>query len=233
MLQSKKLSAYADLRHGFTTKQEGDMKVRKSQDFDRIGAILGVPGAEIVGFEQVHGGEIAPVTKNERGQILPQVDGGITKSRDVYLLVNTADCLPLIFYDSRQHITAAIHAGWKGLASGIVSNVAKEFMSLGTKVSEAIVAIGPHINGCCYTVPAERANIFRRLVGDSVVYEVSGVYHLDLTRIAIILLRQSLFSLANIDYFLSCTSCQQNDYYSRRRDGQVYAEMATFIGLKS
>ena len=55
----------------------------------------------------------------------------------------TADCVPLLLYDSKEKIIAAIHAGWKGAFKGIINNVIKFMLKKGCETKNITVSIGP------------------------------------------------------------------------------------------
>ena len=107
---------------------------------------------KIISGEQVHGNQIAYVEKHSETYI-KGVDGMIT--REVMCLdIKTADCLPVFFYIPEIKHIAALHAGWRGLLSGILDNTIKKIISLGENPERMYVYIGPHIRVCCYEVSA-------------------------------------------------------------------------------
>ena len=65
-------------------------------------------------MEQTHSDRIKKVGQEQAGMMIGEVDGLITGDENVFLMVKTADCLPLIFFDPRQKVVGAAHAGWTG-----------------------------------------------------------------------------------------------------------------------
>jgi YfiH family protein len=83
-------------------------------------------------------------------------DASYTKQNKVACSIRTADCMPLLVTDEGGSFVAAIHAGWRGLASGIIENTLKKINAKG----KFIVWIGPHISQEFFEVGAEVRNIF-------------------------------------------------------------------------
>lgn len=68
-------------------------------------------------------------------------------------MIFTADCLPLVLYDRKQNWGALVHAGWRGVRSGIVPTVLKKMIrDLGSELEDILAAAGPAIDSCCYQV---------------------------------------------------------------------------------
>ena len=90
-----------------------------------------IPG--VIYPHQVHTDRIFAITSDflalserERKDALEGIDAIMTDVRDVVMGISTADCIPVIVYDSVHHVAAAIHAGWKGTRLRIVTKAIKE-----------------------------------------------------------------------------------------------------------
>ncbi len=105
----------------------------------------------LVRLGQVHGNHVADVTE---GGSIPSTDGVRTHSPDVLLTVRTADCVPALLAD--RNGIALLHAGWRGLAAGIL----EEGLSAFTDPESVRVVLGPAIRVCCYEVGPEVAAQF-------------------------------------------------------------------------
>ena len=79
-------------------------------------------------------------------------DAMLTKSNDIGLCVLTADCAPIPIYEKNKKIIGCIHAGWKGVFSGIVENTIKKLQEMGGHVKELFVSVGPCISQKNYEV---------------------------------------------------------------------------------
>jgi hypothetical protein len=112
-----------------------------------------IDGSSIVSAEQVHGDRIAVVDRRNQGQTIAGVDALVTQENGLYLSIFTADCLAVFLADTASRAVALVHAGWRGLAGGIIGKavavLAREF---GAAPKDLCVAIGPHIQKCCFGV---------------------------------------------------------------------------------
>jgi YfiH family protein len=102
---------------------------------------------------QVHGGMVVAVDK---AGLAGSADGLVTDRPGLPLTVATADCMPIIVEGDRS--VAILHAGWRGLAAGIVRAGLKAMEALGDTPRRA--AIGPSIGPCCYEVGDEVRTAF-------------------------------------------------------------------------
>ncbi len=90
-------------------------------------------------------------------------DGIISQMPGVLAAVKTADCVPILIGDPATGSFAAVHAGWRGTASSIVTiAVEKMATEFGTRPNNLIAAIGPAALGCCYEVGSEVIEMFRK-----------------------------------------------------------------------
>jgi len=90
-----------------------------------------------------------------------QGDALFTREPGVLLVVQTADCVPVLFADKRNRAIAAIHSGWRGtLARIAVKTLGRMKMEFGTEPEDVVAAIGPAIGRCCYEVGSEVASDF-------------------------------------------------------------------------
>ncbi len=83
----------------------------------------------------------------------PRGDALITCERGVLLVVQTADCIPILLADTKRRAVAAVHAGWRGTLSCIAEKtLGRMRMEFGTRPDDVIAALGPGIGKCCYEV---------------------------------------------------------------------------------
>ena len=97
--------------------------------------------------------------------LLEGVDAVMTDVKDACIGVSTADCVPIIIYDSEHHAACVVHAGWRGTVQLIgkctVDKMVKEF---GCDPKDIIAGIGPNIGQCCYEVDDPVINEFKKHV---------------------------------------------------------------------
>jgi len=143
-------------------------------------------------------------------------DASFTTHTKVICSIRTADCMPLLLTDEEGSFVAAIHAGWRGLSSGIIENTLKKINAKG----KIIVWIGPHISQEYFEVGAEVRNIF--LENDSTTDEAfkhgaNGKYFLSMLKAA----ELKLLNLGLEKIYITknlCTYKNANNYYSYRRE---------------
>jgi len=96
-------------------------------------------------LDQVHGAEVSRIAhKSQRGR---KVDGVYTQSTALPLAIMTADCMPILVCDREGTQIAAAHAGWRGLAAGIIENIVSQFTT-----RDLLVFLAPTIDVCHYEV---------------------------------------------------------------------------------
>lgn len=103
----------------------------------------------IIELKQVHGNKIILV-KNPSDKI-PEADGMVTNTPNLFLMIKAADCHQIAFFDSKNNAVGLIHAGYKGLEKGIIKKTIKTLeINYGTKVKDLVVKFGPSIGHCHY-----------------------------------------------------------------------------------
>lgn len=114
---------------------------------DRLSTEVGIPSAW-ASVRQVHGDVVIAV---DGPGVAADADGLVTEARRLPLVVATADCLPIILEGDRS--VAVVHAGWRGVAVGVIGSGIEAMRALGDKPRRA--AIGPSIGPCCFEVGPE------------------------------------------------------------------------------
>jgi YfiH family protein len=130
----------------FGSRADGDAR---SDDLarDALSAEFGI-SPDWATIKQVHGSVIAFA---EAPGFCGEADGLMTETLDLPLAIATADCVPVVLIS--QHARAVVHAGWRGVASGVVVEAIDTMERSGNTVVCAV--IGPHIGPCCYEVGQE------------------------------------------------------------------------------
>lgn len=218
------------LVHGYSTRAYGDARI--SANADAIIRNLTDKPLPLLHAAQVHGNAVG-FADSETSGVVPAVDGLVTATDNILLEVHVADCVPMLFFDPVARIVAAVHAGWKGTIAHIAKNAVARMSESGATPKNILVSIGPHIGGCCYTVPEERARQFLSVFTDSPVAVMeNGAWHLDIGQANRADLLDAGVAAEHIDTPVVCTSCQVDTFYSFRRDSrETFGEITGVIGL--
>ncbi len=159
-------------------------------------------------------------------------DAVITNRKDVIIGVQTADCVPILLYDSKAQAIGAVHAGWRGTAAQILKKAIRAMEDrFGSSASNIIVAVGPSIKGCCYNVGYEVIEAVEIATGKGDYWTRKGEqYFLDLS----VANRQQAISsgvpMENIWTSEDCTFCLPEKYYSYRYARGPTGRQGGFIG---
>jgi len=175
ILKSKSLASIPWLVHGFSTRSAGFSRVyggstlnlgftkqdprnaveRNRQAFlQQLGAGRDKKAWPLVTLRQIHSGLIHCVSELPRQTLVG--DGLITRTPEILLAIQTADCLPVLLVDTKQKAVGVFHAGWRGTIKRIVEKgVGEMHRHFGTMPKNIKAAIGPGIHTCCYDVGTE------------------------------------------------------------------------------
>jgi YfiH family protein len=182
--------------------------------------------SEPVWLEQVHG---TTVVNADATGCLPQADACIARHRGAVCVVMTADCLPVLLCDDEGAVVGAAHAGWKGLAKGVIEETVKamniaphKLMAwLGPAISQEAFEVGEDVRGMFVGQDARATEAF-------IPSHKHGKFQGDIYLLA----HQRLHALG-VDRIYGgnyCTFLQKDEFFSYRRDG-VTGRMGTFIWL--
>ena len=189
--------------------------------------------------KQVHGTLLSNAADLGEGEF-PEGDGLYCTKPNITCLVQTADCLPVLFFSKRLNFAAAVHAGWRGLTNGILANAVAEYEKLGA-ADDLMVGIGPAISCSKFEVGPEVIEAVRKssmgLVPDQIAAVVSpGVgdrWHLDLATAAALQMVNCKIPAKQIYKMDSCTYLDQIEWHSFRREGKGCPMNHSWICLKS
>jgi polyphenol oxidase len=207
----------------------------------RFWSAAGSGTAPPVVAEQVHGTAVRLVAAadagrgwQERETSLPETDSLVTREAGVSLSILVADCAPVALL-APPGVLGMAHAGWRGLADGVLEATLREMASLGAGPPEQCRAvIGPCIRGCCYEVGEE---VWRRFPESCLApSERAGARRLDLMAAVVHRLREAGLPNEQIHLVGLCTACHPELFFSHRRatrEGQgTTGRMALFGWLE-
>jgi YfiH family protein len=235
-----KILKSSDILHGVSGVKFGSMKDRKKaiKFLESLG-YKKIKLKNLVWAEQVFGSKIHICKKEDGGREIKGVDGLITNLPNQILSIRSADCLPILIYDKKKKVVAAIHGGRECLVKGILKEAIKKMKkNFKTKPQDLLVAIGPHIRVCHYWLKEKTYQRLKRTKFKKYFVKRTKKIYFDLTRLAIDQLLNLGIKKENIEDSKICTFCHWKRFFSfRKMEGnpKIYSErnsrFASFIGL--
>ncbi len=220
--------AYSELNLSFSVNDDPE---RVAENWRRLQ--LHLHDVPLVIPRQVHGTNILVVEGDAPGSDpsapppvrLGEADAIVCDRPGIAVGVLTADCVPILLRARSGRCVAAIHAGWRGTAAGIVGRVLEvltQRFSLPVEQVEAL--LGPSIGGCCYEVEADVAEAL------GVVSENTKV-RVDLRRLNARQLELAGVRSEAVLLLGGCTRCEADAYFSHRASGGCTGRQLSFVGI--
>lgn len=212
------------LHHGYGTSlwREQDFKRRPEwRDF------------RLIFLHQIHSDVVHSVDDSFDNNI--EGDAMITDRPHLFLVIKTADCLPIFMVDERQRVIAAVHCGWRGTRKRVIPRAVRALeRRYGCSTPSLLVAMGPCIGRDCYEVGEDVVRLYREagvpLNFFRIHPERPSQYLFDLRAANLSQLLDLGVKKANIFSVDVCSHCRL-DFPSYRRDGKSAGRMLSFIGM--
>ncbi|MDN5842393.1 MAG: peptidoglycan editing factor PgeF [Alcaligenaceae bacterium] len=175
--------------------------------------------AEPLWLDQVHGSDVWDAD-TESAVDMPKADAAVTTQKGRVLAIMTADCLPVIIADGCGTVLGAAHAGWRGLAAGVLENTFAQMRRVAPRAAGWRAWIGPAISQACFEVGEDVRDAFVSRNADLAMYfaadPVRGRWRADLPSIA----RHRLFcaGVRQVECSGLCTYTDTRHFYSYRRE---------------
>jgi len=203
---------YASLNAGIGS---GDDPAAVTENRARICSALGA--GSMVSPYQVHGASAVEVRASWPDDARPECDALVTVMPCIALCILSADCVPVLFADTRLPVIGAAHAGWKGALAGVCEATLEAMAAHGSRPGDIVCAIGPAIQQASYEVGPEFAQrfladdpksrtFFRPGSGDRQHFDLTGYVHQRLERAGV----------GHIER-LDINTCTTEAYFSNRR----------------
>lgn len=199
----------------------GDDPLNIEQNRKRALAKLNLSDARLCLLKQVHGNTVCRAKEGKQ-----EGDAFVTDKKDLVLAVAIADCFPVLFYDEKNEVIGAAHAGWKGTVSNIAVHTMNEMLELGAKKENIKVAIGQGISYANFEVGPEVTEKFKNAGFPDLLLQNKRI---DLAGCIIHSLSEHGVSLSNIWHMNRCTF--EEDFFSHRRDKGVTGRMWGIISM--
>jgi YfiH family protein len=241
---------------GFTTRHEGvsrtpynslnlgtntpDQPHSVEGNRSLLARAFGITQEKLVTVKQTHGSDILVIDEpnDDVSHFLGiEADAIITNQPGIMIGVCVADCAPILLMDQEKQVIAAVHAGWQGTASKVVTKTVAGMKSLFACNPENIqAAIGPCIGKCCYEVDAPVRQAFIQNGVDWLSCSEQGgesLWRLDLATANRDLLVAAGLPAERVQLSDACVCCHRELYFSYRRDEGETGRQMGFIMLKS
>jgi len=243
------LKKYNTLLHAVTKKSSlypyrlslalhtGEAKQEIIGNREQIAKQLGADkGFHFVVADQTHSDHIKVIGERQTkgwgsmDDAIEDCDALITQEKKVILTILTADCVPILLYDPKKEVVAAVHAGWKGTKAKIAAKTVLKMQELfDSNVEDIVAAVAPSIGRCCYEVGEDVAKHF---FDTSEGFTQKGdKFMLDLPYINKYQLLDAGVKESNIEMSGVCTACEVEAYFSYRKEQGCSGRFMSMIGM--
>lgn len=179
----------------------------------------------LVAAQQMHGDQVHLVQKEDAGRgaldlqsAVPDVDGLVTEEPNIPLLIQVADCAPVLLADAHARVLGTAHAGWRGALAGIAGKTMGKMQQLDADPQNTFAGIGPCLCMRCMEVGEEVADLALPHY-PLAVQTFRGKTHLDLAQIVRQDLMQAGLKADHIETMHACPRCNTQEYFSHRGEG--------------
>jgi len=157
----------------------GDLDAAVVENRARTAAAFSCELDELVFMDQVHGSRVAIVDEAAAGRgarvvdhAIAATDALVTSTPQLPLVVLVADCSPILLADPGAGVLCLVHAGWRGVAGGVVEAAISAMLTLGATTSELIAFVGPSIEQERFEVGEEVVDALRARLGEGIESQV-------------------------------------------------------------
>ena len=234
MITSRFLSKQKKISHGFFNRIGGksngiykslncgpgsnDFKSKIEKNLKIVKNKISKCSRNIFLLHQIHSNKIVYINKNFKfSKKKIKADAVITDQKKIPIAILTADCAPILLYDKKRNMIAAVHAGWKGAFKNIIKKVIKFMLDKGCREKNIIAVIGPCIQFKSYNV---RENFLKRFLkkneSNKIFFKnIKNTIHFDLPNFIKSQLKSS--KITNIEAIKIDTFDNKNNFFSARR----------------
>ena len=232
MIRSKKLTLL-NLKHGFFNSIGGyskniykslncgpgskDNKKNIKKNLQIVRKKISKKAKNIFLVHQIHSNKFIFIDETYDNKKKPKADAIITNRKNFPIAVLTADCAPILIYEDKMKMIAAIHAGWKGAFKGIIAKVIKFMIKKGCKLENITAVVGPSISQKNYEVKDDFKKKFIQKDKKNYIFfkNKKNRLYFDLTKYIYASLKT--IKIKNIDILKIDTFDIKNKFFSARR----------------
>lgn len=227
------LNQEISIRHFITDRNTGDgeftLSLSSTPDKEKVrrhrrelANAMGVGEENLFLPSQVHGTRVLQVSAHTTREQLQETDALMTNEPGICVAVMSADCVPVLLFDSKNHAVAAIHSGWRGTVARIVGRTLLEMKKVfGTEGKDVVAGIGPSVSQDSYEVGEEVIAEVNRSFGSShnllMTTPRSDKARLDLWQANRIQLLEFGVPGPNIEVSDLCTVIHNHHFFSARK----------------
>ena len=231
MFYSKKLKNIKQIKHCFFSRKNGfskgiykglncgkgskDKRENVEKNLDYVAKKMDIGRDKLILMHQTHSSKVVEIKKNNyKKKII--ADAMITKVKGYSLGVVTADCVPIILYDTKNEIIGCIHAGWKGALLGIIKNTIAKIkkISSGNKI---YACIGPCIGKKSYEVDKNFYKMFMAKSKNNKIFFSNKNKNKKLFDLRKFITNKLVKSNINVDQIDRDTFAEKSNFFSYRR----------------
>ena len=234
MIKSKNFKKFKGIKHGFFNKVGGkskgiyqslncgpgskDNKIDIKKNLRIVLNKFNKTSKKIFLVHQIHSNKFIFISeKTKITNRSKKVDAIITDKKNFPIAILTADCVPILIYDNKRKMIAAIHSGWKGAYNGIVKKVLKFMFKKGCVSKNITVAIGPSISRNSYEVQKDFKNKFIKKDRRSLIYFKNSNKKIYFDLPNYVKTQVKLLKIKNIDFLNKDTFIKKNNFFSARQ----------------
>ncbi|HEV8133002.1 MAG TPA: peptidoglycan editing factor PgeF [Acidobacteriota bacterium] len=240
--ESKRFLVFEELEeipflfHLFTIKQSGPLLLSANPKLETRTLLDCLRRSEkVISLKQRHGNHVHWISEHNSAEVF-EGDGLITGVSGRLLIVQTADCLPLLLIDTRGKLAGILHAGWRGTLANITGTAIRQMLERGSAANDLILAFGPSIGNCCYEVGPEVVAAFQAQFAEADSFFVARPDRerkfLDLRKANYAQATRLGLKPNQILWNAYCTQCDSDMFFSYRREGARTGRMFALIGIQ-
>ena len=234
------LPPYESLNLGFHV---GDSPETVLKNREHLATTVKIPLSDFTFAKQIHSGTVTIVTEQMRGcgaadydTAIEATDAMVTAVPGLCLAVLTADCVPLLLFDPRKRVVAAVHAGWRGSVKLIARNTVEILIQeYNCKQQDLLVGIGPSIGPCHYEIGPDVITQVKDTFGGTEGYindeSPDGKGHFNLWEANKRQIMEAGVPPQNIEIARICTYCNAHLFFSVRHQKGTTGRFGTGIML--
>ncbi|XP_075968325.1 purine nucleoside phosphorylase LACC1 [Anarhichas minor] len=221
----------------FSSRRRRDPEAVVTENRRRLGLHAGFYPRPLRLVKVDHGSHVWVVGRAEP----ERYDAMVTDRPGVVVGAPGADCMTILLADQRKRVIGAAHAGWKGTLMGVaMATVGAMVTVFGCRVTDIVVAVGPSVGGCCFTLNRDQINDFTHVHEDCVTDPESDRPHVNIRLANRVLLQRGGVLPEHIHDDMEterssvtpCTSCHPEDFFSHVRDGLNFGTQVGFLWIR-